>query len=162
MRWVALDYGGTLTDPDAPIDLDLGMRPICPDVAETLQELHERGFGLILASNTTAEPRQDRQAALRAAGVLSLFTATLTSADLLIAKPSAAFYRMVLAVAGCSPDRVTSVGNDPFKDVAQPIAHGMNAVYLARSPRKAEELPKGVPVISHLNELPTLLSSGAP
>jgi len=161
MRWVALDYSETLTDPDTPIDLNLGMRPICPDVAETLHELHERGHGLILASNTTADPRQDRQAALRAAGVLNLFTATLTSADLLIAKPSAAFYRMVVAAAGCSPERVTFVGNNLFKDVIQPLAHGMRAVYRASSPQKAEELPKGVPVISHLNELPTLLSSDA-
>ncbi|WP_329431279.1 HAD family hydrolase (plasmid) [Streptosporangium sp. NBC_01495] len=158
---MALDYGGTLTDPDAPIDLNLGMRPVCPLVAETLHELHESGYGLILASNTAADLRQDRQAALRAAGVLDLFTATLTSADLLIAKPSAAFYRLVLAAAGCPPDQVTFVGNNLLKDVVQPMAHGMRAVFLTRSPRMAEELPKGVSVISHLKELPPLLMAGA-
>ncbi|WP_329426804.1 HAD family hydrolase [Streptosporangium sp. NBC_01495] len=159
--WLAVDYGTTLTDPTSPVDPRLGMRLVCPQAGAALVDVHAMDYGLVLASNTgTTPPRQDRQAALREAGVLELFSGIACSADLLVAKPDPRFYRVVLALAGAEPAQVTFVGNNLEKDVLAPMSHGMRAVWVNPAPRDEQLalLPPGVPVIAHLRELPALLA----
>jgi FMN phosphatase YigB (HAD superfamily) len=68
------------------------------------------------------------------------------------------FYKLVLAAAGCPASQVLFVGDNFACDVAGPVAHGMQAVLVRpQGLRPAEELPAGVPVISHFRELPALL-----
>ena len=66
----------------------------------------------------------------------------------------------MLAAAGCPASQVLFVGDNFACDVAGPVAHGMQAVLVRpRGLRLGEELPDGVPLISHFRELPALLEA---
>jgi haloacid dehalogenase-like hydrolase len=83
---VAVDCGGTLTEGEE--DPALRQRPIAPDAAAALRDLHALGLRLILVSNT--RPQQDRRLALRAAGIANLFAITSQSDSLGVTKPDPA------------------------------------------------------------------------
>jgi FMN phosphatase YigB (HAD superfamily) len=139
------------------IDHLLGEKPVDPAAADALRTLHEYGINLLVASNTT--PGEKRWPALQQAGINGLFRAGLLSYPLGVKKPAKLFYDLVIAAAGCPPGQVLFVGDNFACDVARPVAHGMQAA-LVRSNgmlRPGEELPAGVPMISHFRELPALL-----
>ncbi|MBB4919257.1 HAD family hydrolase [Streptosporangium saharense] len=148
----ALDYSSTLTRPGSPVDPGLGMRRITPAAIEVIHELHEAGMILVLASNT--RHGQDRREALRRAGVLEWFTATLQSATLGVAKPDPLFYRFVLAAADVAPSRVLFVGDNMTKDVLGPLEHGMRAALITPD---ATPLPPGAETIPDITHLPNLI-----
>ena len=153
---VVLDYGGTLTQPDAPVVPYLGMRPVDPEVIPALRLLHDQGKRLLLASNT--RPYLSRRLALRQAQIEHLFTALFESHDLGFAKPEDAFYECVLLAAKCPPRQVLWVGNNLESDVRGPLRHGMHAVLVAPDATTNDQtLPNGAYSISHVRHLPRLL-----
>jgi FMN phosphatase YigB (HAD superfamily) len=148
--------GRTLT-LDA-IDHLLGEKPVDPAAASALRTLHEYGIELLVASNTT--PGEKRWPALQQAGIDGLFRVALLSYPLGVRKPAPLFYELALAAAGCPASQVLFVGDNFACDVAGPVAHGMQAVLVRpRGLRLGEELPDGVPLISHFRELPALLEA---
>lgn len=152
---VAVDYGGTISTDQ--IDPALGQKPVAPDAAAALHQLHQLARRLILASNTRAE--ESRWPALRAAGVAELFAAALLSAPLGVGKPQALFYRLVITAAQCPPEQILFVGDHLTNDVAAPLGHGMHAALVRTTGQlhHAERLPDGALLIRHIRELPALL-----
>ncbi|MEU1880820.1 HAD family hydrolase [Streptosporangium sp. NPDC020072] len=159
---LALDYGSTLTVPDTPPDLDLGMRPLDPLVIPALKRAREGQLTLVLASNT--RKGDDRHRALERAGILNWFGPTLESAKLRVGKPHPAFYQTLIAITGARPEQVLFIGDNLANDVIAPIQHGIPAA-LVRHPALPEKrripLPPAlegiVPTISHVSELIPLL-----
>lgn len=107
-------------------------RAVDPAAADALRTLHERGLRLILASNTT--PEQSRLAALQHSGLADLFAVCLESSAVGVAKPDHTFYRMALAAAGCSPDRVLWVGDSISHDVVGPARFGTRTALIHPPP----------------------------
>lgn len=146
--------GGTLTLDT--IDHLLGEKPVDPAAADALRTLREYGMTLLVASNTT--PGEKRWPALQQAGIDRLFRLALLSYPLGVRKPAKLFYDLVLAAAGCPASEVLFVGDNFACDVAGPVAHGMQAVRVRpHGLRPGEELPDGVLLIRHVQELPQLL-----
>lgn len=137
--------------PDSAVD---------PAAATAVQALRGRGHVLVLACNTR-RPLASRRQTLAAAGIEGCFAALVLSSELGAAKPDPRFYAAVLAAAsehaGCGPGGVVFAGDTPEKDVAGPVRAGMRAVLIHPGPGAPEELPAGVPVLSHLSGLPGLL-----
>jgi FMN phosphatase YigB (HAD superfamily) len=140
------------------IDHLLGQKPVDPAAAATLRVLHDDlGLGLVLANT---QPHETRWPDLQKAGIDDLFSVALHSYPLGVRKPDPVFYRLVLAAAGAPPDQVLFVGDNLACHVAGPVAHGMQAVLVRPNGlRPGEELPDGVPLISHFRELAALLET---
>jgi hypothetical protein len=109
-------------------------------------------------SNT--QPHETRWPALQQAGIDGLFSAAVLSYPLGVRKPSPAFYRIVLAAAGCPAGHVLFVGDHLENDAAAPARHGMRtALVRPRGLRPGEVLPDGALLITHVRELPSLLQA---
>jgi predicted HAD superfamily phosphohydrolase YqeG len=144
LRCCLIDYGGTLTSIDGPIDPALRMRPVTREAAAALHMLrYDLGLQLVLRSNT------------RPAGVDHVFTAILQSHAEQIAKPDPRSDRRALAAGGCQdePGRAIMVGNSLVKDVQAPAALGMGTVLVA-----PVDVPYPVTQIRAFGDLPGLLS----
>ena len=75
-------------------------------------------------------------------------------------KPSPAFYRIVIAAAGCPAAQVLFVGDHLENDAAAPARHGMRvALVRPRGLRPGEVLPDGARLIAHVSDLPPLLQA---
>ncbi|MGI5292735.1 HAD family hydrolase [Nonomuraea polychroma] len=148
---VAVDYGGTISEPD--VDPRLGQKPVAADAVDALVALHDLRLRLVLVSNN--EPHEDRLLALRQAGVDQLF-ADLVLSQTGIGKPHPAFYRRAITACGVPAAQVLWVGNNLRNDVVGPLRHGVGAAALVGRPRPGEVLPRGALVIGHVGELPDL------
>ena len=154
---IATDYGGTISLNR--LDHVLGQKPVDPAAAAALRILHDLGMRLVLASNT--QPNETRWPALAKAGIDDLFKVVLPSYALGVRKPDPLFYKLVIAAAEAPPGEVLFVGDRTDYDVAEPLAHGMQAVLVRPGGilRPGEAVPAGVRVISHFSELPALLET---
>lgn len=154
IKAIATDYGSTISLPE--IDHELGQKPVDPDAARTLRELHEAGIRLVLASNTA--PAETRWPALARAGIDRCFSAVLLSYSLGVRKPDPLFYQLVITAAQARAEEIVFVGDHLLHDVVVPLHHGMHAA-LVRPDGLAdgEDLPAGAAVIGHFRELPTVL-----
>lgn len=153
---IATDYGGTLSRDR--VDHLLGEKPVDPAAAAAVRVLHDDlGLRLVLASNT--HPGERRWPALAAAGIDGLFCCALLSYPLGTAKPEPLYWSLLLAAAGCPADQVLVCGNNLRNDVAAPLDHGMRAVLVRPGGlRPGELLPDGALMISHVADLPALIS----
>jgi FMN phosphatase YigB (HAD superfamily) len=153
---VAVDYGGTLSQNS--IDHLLGEKPVDPAAAAALRVLHDDlGLRLILASNTL--PCERRWPALAAARIDGLFCCALLSYPLGTRKPEPLFWSLLLAAAGCPADQVLVCGDNLRNDVAAPLEHGMHAALIRPGGlRTGEVLPDRALLISHVADLPALIS----
>lgn len=154
LRCAAQDCGADIPDlrrameavftalPDARID---------PEAASAVRDLHATGLRCVLASNTD-RPERVRLQTLRAAGIADCFDALVLSSALGIRKPDPRFYAAVTEAAGCPPENVLFVGDNPETDAVGPEEFGMSAV-LVGSGLRPEGLPAGITTISHLREL---------
>jgi FMN phosphatase YigB (HAD superfamily) len=139
------------TVPDSAVD---------PAAAGAVQSLHQSGYGLILACNTQ-RPLQHRRETLADAGLADCFSAFVVSSELGVGKPDPAFYAAVAdagrARTGCGPGDILFVGDSLDRDVIGPLTYGMRAVLVAPGRRPAG-LPREVPVVEHLADLPAMLA----
>lgn len=149
---VALDYGGTLTDPRAPVQPEIGMRPLSPAAAYVIRALHRRGVPLVLASNT----HRTRRPALEQAGVADLFAGLVESCTLGHAKPAVEFYAAVVRATRGPAGRVLFVGDNVLNDVRMPLTVGMRAVYIGPLDQ-APDLPREAYHLLDLAGLPELI-----
>lgn len=143
--------------PDEVHHLSAGLFERLPDArideqaARAVDVLFERGFRLVLASNTRWSETARRRT-LQVAGIEHCFHAVVLSSELGIRKPHGEFYQAVLGEAGCPANRVLFVGDTVDKDVDAPRRHGMQAMLVAsvrdrstpasRRPPLFEEVPR--------------------
>ncbi|MQA93133.1 MAG: HAD hydrolase-like protein [Streptosporangiales bacterium] len=150
VRCLALDFGGTIGLRE--LDHLIGQRPVDPAAVEPLRLLHKRRRRLLLASNTL--PCETRWPALQQAGVDDLFTCSLLSHSLGVAKPARIFYSLVIAAAECEPGEILFVGDSIRSDVVGPMKAGMRAALIRPcGMRPGENLPAGAIQIRHIADL---------
>ena len=137
-RVIAYDYSGTIAPPSQrKSDGTRIEQPVLPQAAAMIRRLRdEHGIKAILASNNL--PNEPRRPHLDAAGLAGYIDAALLSTDLRCGKPNPVFYGRVLDAAwqvtdGCQPPDVVFAGDNPMRDVAGPIQHGMRAVWVIRN-----------------------------
>jgi len=94
------------------------------DALPALQWLSER-YPLVAVSNGNAN--------LRLTGGHHFFRASLNPQSFGSAKPDAAIFHAAAEAAGCTPDGMLHVGDDPDLDVAGAIAAGAQAAWVVRS-----------------------------
>jgi len=122
-----------------------------PDAAAALEELGGHGLRLIAASNWDCSlPR-----VLDGAGLGGLLDGVVWSAMVGARKPDRALFEAALALAGCSADEAVHVGDSLENDVRGARAAGIRAVLVDR--RGGARNAAGVPVVSGLGELPSLI-----
>lgn len=157
---VALDYGHTLTASGDVIDLMLGMRPVSTAAIATIRKLDDAGVTLALVSNTG--PSQDRRRALQAAGVAGLFEDRVyLSHEIGLNKSSTHFFQYVLDDLEVEPHGLLVCGNNIDTDVRTPTELGIPAVLLGPLADRAY-LPPRAALITHIGDLPHLLTTGRP
>lgn len=129
-----------------------------PDVRPTLSRVRELGFWVGIAGNQTARTAE----LLRA---LDLPTdAIATSGEWGAAKPSAAFFDQVVAMAGRAAREIVYVGDHRDNDIVAGTAAGLATVLVRRGPWghlwADDPLTRhhAIGVISSLTELPDLLA----
>jgi putative hydrolase of the HAD superfamily len=119
------------------------------DVLPALASLD--GYALGLVSNGNSYPERTELA--------GRFGFVVFAHDHGVRKPSAAFYRVVLAAARCTPDELVHVGDSIAHDVDAPQRLGIRAVWLNRE-GGARGRSGAWAEIESLRELPALLSRG--
>lgn len=124
---------------------------VYPGVYETLQELRRRGFRIGIASDWGTDLRR----LLVELDFLPLLDWAVISGGVGHAKPSPAFYNMVVRRSGMPADLVLHVGDNYRADVLGARTAGMDAVLIDWSCRPLPRLD--VPVLSSLTELLDLL-----
>jgi putative hydrolase of the HAD superfamily len=120
-----------------------------PDARTTLEELRTAGFSLGVISNMGA----DLPANLEQLGVLEIFTATVSSAEVGVAKPHPAVFEAALRKVGVEASDALHVGDGYESDVLGATAAGLQAVYLQRDTEGAA--PAEHAVVRSLSEVPT-------
>lgn len=152
------DVGGTLTAD--VVDPDLGQKPIDGRAARTLARLHERGYALLIVSNTMEN--QTRWPALDAAGLRRCIKAALLSHAVGRAKPDPLIYRTVIALAEVPAERILSVGNNFQHDVLGPLGAGMHAALVRpHGLAPGQRLPEQVCVLAGVHDLLAFLPGPA-
>lgn len=162
IRCVSTDYGHCIDNRRRPRD-QYGNHPVDLSCAAALRLLGRYGLVLILSTNT--RPGQHRRAALAAAGISALFSATLASDCIGLAKPDRAFYRLIPAIADCAPDQVLHVGDSLLIDVLGAERCGLQTALIrpaGLAPGEHAMLPPSTLVIRHITELVDLARPALP
>lgn len=163
VRCIALDYTHTLTPPGRARLDDACTQPVDPAAAAVVHTLHDRGYLLILATNTVRE--RPRDLALAQAGIAGLFRAVLQSHKIGVRKPDPEFFQKIVDAAGTSREVIMYVGDRPDIDIDAAVAAGLRAALVAPpdGPIRAEQpLPPGAIRLHHITDLPTVLPDSCP
>jgi HAD superfamily hydrolase (TIGR01509 family) len=115
------------------------------DVAPALEDLRARGPRLVVVSNWDCSLTD----VLGGLGLLPLFDAVVTSAEVGASKPDARIFRAALAAARCDAAEAVHVGDSVVNDIEGARGAGIRALLLARD---------GGGDLSTLGELRALLS----
>jgi putative hydrolase of the HAD superfamily len=119
-----------------------------PEVPGTLDRWRDAGIRLVVASNWDVSLHD----VLAATGLRERLDGVVTSAEIGVAKPSAALFEAALAVAAAPAAQALHIGDNLEEDVAGARAAGIEAVWLARG-GGGDTAPDGVRVIAALDEL---------
>jgi putative hydrolase of the HAD superfamily len=98
------------------------------EVPGVLDDLRERGLGLVICSNWD----WDLEPAIAEAGLAGRFDTVVSSAWAGARKPHPRIYRYLLEQAALDPHDVLFVGDTWAPDVEGPLAAGMRPAYLER------------------------------
>ena len=124
-----------------------------PDAVSLLEELRSRGLRVVAASNWDVSLTDG----LERTGLAPYLDGAVSSAVVGAAKPDPAVFVEALRVAGCEPEEAFHVGDSPDGDVEGARAAGVRVALLDRY--GIHPPPAGVPVISTLAEVPSLISA---
>ena len=91
-------------------ELEADVRPL-PGVRSTLIRLHQQGIVLAVLSDSE-HPHEELEARLDRLGLSRLFTAVISSFDLVHTKPEPHGYQAALRAMGQPPEQVAFVGHD--------------------------------------------------
>jgi FMN phosphatase YigB (HAD superfamily) len=128
---------------------------VYPDTLPTLQWARAAGHRIGIAGNTSAHTQE--------------FARNLGLADVVgsserwgVAKPGPAFFRRLIAEAGCLPDQIVYIGDRVDNDVLPALAAGLQAIYIARGPWGVVQArwpgAQGLRRIRSLAELPAMIA----
>jgi len=133
-------------------DLYVGTRffTIFPDVAETLADLHRRGYRMGIVSNWESRLLQ----LCASHGIAEWFDFAVVSEIEGYSKPHRRLYERALELAGAPAEQVVHVGDKLREDVEGAASVGISAVLLDRAGDPSIEYQ---PRVSSLAELPDLL-----
>lgn len=98
-------------------------------------------------------------------GIAAYFQAAVSAREVGVGKPDARVFLAGAAAAGCPPEQVLHVGDDPALDVAGALAAGMQTVWVDRKGEAAEpgaERPLPHAVVRGMDELVALLGVDRP
>jgi HAD superfamily hydrolase (TIGR01549 family) len=124
------------------------------DALDVLTWLGARGIKRGVCSNAPFPPAMMRRQ-VRSNRITDLVDAVVFSSDVGRRKPAPELYQAALDAIGTEPEQTLFVGDRVREDYEGPRAIGMRAVIVTAH---AEDEPRdGVPTISSLAELPTLL-----
>ncbi|OIR08057.1 (S)-2-haloacid dehalogenase 4A [mine drainage metagenome] len=128
--------------------------PAFPEVAETLRRLKEAGFVTAILSNGSPAMLE---AAVRGAGLQSLFDAVLSADAVQVFKTHPRVYDYALQRLGVRADQISFQSSNAW-DAFAASAYGMRVVWCNRYGQRRERLP-GAPdhEVKTLGELPALL-----
>jgi HAD superfamily hydrolase (TIGR01662 family) len=122
------------------------------EVPDVLRALHAAGLKIGLISNTQrCLASFEKHFALE-----GLFAVALSSSDHGYMKPHPSIFRRALQAVSVEPSEAVMVGDSLAHDIEGARSLGMRAVLVARAGPKCE-IPRDVPVIQSLRELPPLL-----
>jgi putative hydrolase of the HAD superfamily len=122
------------------------------DALPLLRALRARGVRVVAASNWDASLPEG----LERAGLAPYLDGAVSSAVVGAAKPDPAVFRAALELAGCEARQAFHVGDSPQGDVDGARAAGVRVALLDRQ-GVLPEPPAGVPTISSLDELPSVI-----
>ncbi|HEV8390130.1 MAG TPA: HAD-IA family hydrolase [Dongiaceae bacterium] len=126
-----------------------------PDALPTLAWAREAGYRVGIAGNTSAETEDF----VRALSFKADFVGSAARWN--VAKPDPAFFRRIVAEAGCAPGDITYIGDSIDKDVLAAEGAGLRAIHIARGPWGVVEArwpeAQAVRRIHALSELPALI-----
>lgn len=125
-----------------------------PDAVPLLEELRGRGLRVVAASNWDVSLSDG----LEHTGLAPYLDGAVSSAVVGAAKPDPAVFLEALRVAGCDPGDALHVGDSPDGDVQGALGAGLRVALLDRHGLHPPQ-PAGVPVISTLAEVPSLISA---
>lgn len=123
------------------------------DIHQTLGRLREMGLRLGILSNTFL-PEHILNRHLEELGLDVYFSPRLFSSEHGIRKPGAAFFQMALDGLASTPGETLMVGDMPLYDMKGALRSGLHAVFKWSSSNRGRRIPRGVPQIERLGELP--------
>jgi FMN phosphatase YigB (HAD superfamily) len=126
-----------------------------PDALPALQWTKEAGHRIGISGNNSIRTEEF-------ARDLGLADVVGSSQRWGVAKPDPAFFRRLVAEAGCPPDEIVYIGDRVDSDVLPALAAGLQAVHIARGPWGVVQArwpeAEGLRRIPSLAELPALLA----
>ncbi len=117
------------------------------DTASTFTALHERGVGIVIASNFDKR----LHGVCDAYPELAAISNRVISSEVGFRKPSVQYYNALVEACGCTPQEMLMVGDTPSNDVEGAIAAGLNAVLIDRT--QDSDLPKRINSLHQVVEL---------
>jgi HAD superfamily hydrolase (TIGR01549 family) len=113
------------------------LNPLLPDSLEVVRKL-SRDYKLGIAANQMAACRP----LLVKRGLLPYFRAILISEEIGLAKPDSRFFKRLLRVAACAPERVVMVGDRIDNDIIPARKMGLRTIWLRLDPAKKGYQPE--------------------
>jgi FMN phosphatase YigB (HAD superfamily) len=158
IRFVCLDWGGTLMAEDGPPGLPMADWPevhVVPGARELLATLAPR-YPLGVATNAAVSRRIDVERALARGGLRGFITHFFCASEIGARKDSAAFWQAVTRSLDCRPQEIAMVGDSLAQDVLGPAAFGVRTFWF--NPQ-ALPAPPGVADLRRLPDLPAALDA---
>ena len=156
IRFVCLDWGGTLMSEDGPADVPMAYWPDVTviDGARDLVTALARGRTVCIATNATVSRKPDIEIALGRGGLLESVSDIFCFTEIGAKKSSAAFWDFVTRHLHASPAEIAILGDSLEEDVIGPSRHGITSVWFNRD---ARDVPAGVRAISRLMDFIAIL-----
>ncbi|SCF24934.1 HAD-IA family hydrolase [Micromonospora mirobrigensis] len=123
---------------------------VYPDVADALVGLRCHGYRLGVLTNGDARQQRRKLAAI---GLGDAFDVVCCSAELGVAKPDPAAFRLAAARLGHQPRQLRYVGDDPDTDHRAACRAGLHGTWLDRTVRRADVSADRVDRLTRLPEL---------
>ena len=127
-----------------------------PRIKETLAALKELGLKLGIVSNTFVTG-SSLEKHLEQAGLLDFFPVRIYSYEFDFRKPDARIFKVAAERIGELPENIMFVGDRIDTDIAPAVKMGMMAVLKKAYTNIGKKIPKGVPLIDQVSELPVLI-----
>lgn len=157
IRFVCLDWGGTLMAEDGPPGLPMADWPqvrVVPGARELLAALAQR-YTLCVATNASVSRSDDVERALARGGLREFIGHVFCASEIGARKDAPGFWQAVTRTLGCTPGEIAMLGDSLEQDVRGPAALGVRAVWF--NP-EAREAPAGVHEVRRLRDFPAVLA----
>lgn len=151
IRFICLDWGGTLMSEDGPADLPMAQWPSVRvlDGAPELLAALAPSWPLCIATNAIVSRKPDIERALERGGLRQFIAHVFCFTEIGSRKDTAEFWRIVTQDLGCATGEVAMLGDSLEQDVLGPARHGVHSVWFnARS----LAVPPGVTAVTRLHD----------